>query len=146
MDTKKIKLYSGILFGRTGNSIEARFKLIKGIEKRGVDNLYKGLRVDNITPSHYVMGFVRNDPANPNDIKFWSDEHAKKWFGKRNSVFYYDENSSLYYDLLDEEKGCELIDDMIKTAKVGCCNIKKLNNYSEIEKVKVLTKKGLKIK
>lgn len=129
----KLKLYKGILLGKTGNAMDAKFKLVGTIARYGVDNLYEGIRLDDVDELDFLLDFVGRDRKNPDRIYFW---FGGKKYDARRTVFRRDAGSRYYYDVLDD-KPCTLIDRFNSKAEHGCCNIQKVKSYENLTSLRI---------
>lgn len=131
---ERLKLYSGILLGKTGNTLDARFKLVGTIARHGVDNLYEGIRLDDVDELDFLLELIGRDRKNPDKIYFW---YGGRKYDARRTVFRRDFGSKFYYDVLDDGRPCTLIDRFNSRAEYGCCNVQKVKHYSRLSDVEV---------
>lgn len=134
----KLDLYKGILFGNTGNSLEARFKLIKAISQKDEEDFYVGYRIDNVNLGDFICGAVVRNEKDRDRIE------SVRWnpnYDLRRTIFYHMPYSRYYYDVLDDNTRCLLLDKTRDSVIQGCCNVKKIDEYNELIGIKVKTKK-----
>ena len=133
METKdKLCLYKGILLGHSGNSLATRFKLMRVVRDNNVDDLYAGVRIDNLSDYDFENGeIIRCD---------WSDALVFAPERGEETVFRHCQTDGYYYDVLDADKRCVLIDENVTQAEHGCCNLRGMNDASVIERVRVKKK------
>ena len=134
----KLELYNGILFGSTGNSLEARFKLIKAVAEKEEDDLYIGFRIDNVDSTDFICGNVVRNEKDRDKIQSVARDVN---YDLRRTVFYHMPYSRYYHDVLDYNTRCLLLDSSRDVVEQGCCNVKKISDYNELIGIKVKTKK-----
>ena len=134
MDSKdKLVLYRGILLGRSGNSLATRFKLMRIVKNNNINELYAGDRLDYVTEQDFESGeIIRCD---------WGDSLVFVPGRGEETVFRHCPEDGYYYDLLDENTRCVLIDDSVTETEHGCCNLRNASYESVISHVKVKSKK-----
>lgn len=121
---ERLKLYSGILLGITGNSLDTRFKIIRDIQKNGTDDLYRGFRINYAYPCHCAIKWISVDGGYR--VGFSDMELAKSRFDVISSVFRHKSDSGYYYDILDDDNPCRLFDVNSSLVILGCCNVEKI--------------------
>ena len=133
METKdKLCLYKGILLGQSGNSLTNRFKLMRIVRDNNVENLYAGVRIDNLSEEDFETGeIIRAD---------WSDALVFVPGRGEETVFRHCPEDGYYYDLLDGNTRCQYIDDNTTSVKHGCCNLRNMSYESVCGSVKVYKK------
>lgn len=134
METKdKLCLYKGILLGHSGNSLATRFKLMRIVRDNNVDDLYAGVRIDNLSDYDFESGeIIRCD---------WGDSLIFASERGEDTVFRHCQDDEYYYDIFDENTRCILIDDNVTQTEHGCCNLRGMNDASVIERVSVKSKR-----
>ena len=133
MDTKeKLCLYKGILLGHSGNSLTARFKLMRIVKENNPENLYAGVRIDHLCDDDFETGeIIRCD---------WGDSLVFVPGRGEETVFRHCPEDGYYYDLFDNETRCQRIDGNTTIAEHGCCNLRNMSYESVCGSVKVYRK------
>lgn len=136
MESKdKLVLYKGILLGRSGNSLAARFKLMRVVRDNDVNNLYAGVRLDDVRIREFESGDILKCD--------WSDSLIFTPNRGEETVFRHNQEDGYYYDVFDEDVCCELINDDSVSVDIehGCCNLRSLNDESVISNASVKIKR-----
>ena len=133
METKdKLCLYKGILLGHSGNSLTNRFKLMRIVRNNDVENLYAGVRIDNLSEEDFETGeIIRCD---------WGDSLVFVPGRGEETVFRHCPEDGYYYDLLDNETRCQRIDGSTTSTEHGCCNLRSMSYECVCGSVKVYRK------
>ena len=132
----KLKLCKEVLFCKTHNPMGVRFKLVGTIATHGVDNLYYGVRLDNVSENDFLNNNLsRLDDTNEDLVSFYCNGpkyNATTTVFRR--VLEYSSSGPVcnYYDILDENEKCSLVNKDNSEAIKGCCNVKRLKNYSNL--------------
>ena len=135
MDTKeKLCLYKGILLGHSGNSLTARFKLMRVVKENNPENLYAGVRIDNLSDDDFETGeIIRCD---------WGESLVFVPGRGEETVFRHCPEDGYYYDLFDNETRCQYIDGNTTFVEHGCCNLRSMSYESVCGSVKVYRKEN----
>lgn len=133
MDTKeKLCLYKGILLGHSGNSLTARFKLMRVVKENNPENLYAGVRIDNLSDDDFETGeIIRCD---------WGESLVFVPGRGEETVFRHCPEDGYYYDLFDNETRCQFIDGSTTSVEHGCCNLRSMSYESVCGSAKVYRK------
>ena len=136
MESKnKLVLYKGILLGRSGNSLATRFKLMRIVRDNDVNNLYAGVRLDDVRVKEFEDGDILKCD--------WSDSLIFVSDRGYETVFRHSQEDDRYYDVFDGDVSCQLIDDdrLSIDIKHGCCNLRNLNDECVISNTMVKIKR-----
>lgn len=128
----KLCLYKEILLGQSGNSLTERFRLIKIVSDNNVEDLYAGVRIDNLIENDFInKDIIRCDWAD--SLIFDPDRGVETVFLQKDDGY--------YYDVLDASACCILIDNTVTNAEYGCCNLRSMSYECVAGKVRVKSKK-----
>ena len=134
----KLGVYKDILFDHAGNSLEVKFKLIKAIAQKDDEDFYVGYSIDSVGLNDFADGSIVRNEVDGNKVVAI---RQKEKYDFRRTVFYHFPYSKYYYDILDNNACCLLLDKTRDSVEQGCCNMKEVHDCRELVGIKVKTKK-----